>query len=492
MISSFKNGKRITKLLENRTTISVISPVNNKKVSEFIKCNEQDVNDLIQDSYNAYKSGIWANDSRFRSKILRNIGKLLEKNLDRLAMMETEQIGRPLREMKLQLSRLSEWFEYYSSLIRVHEDSVKPFNGNYLNYVKRVPLGVVCQITPWNHPLLITIKKLAPALAAGNSVIVKPSELAPNSIIELAQICKDAGLPDNIFNVVLGDGETGSYLIKNELISKIDFTGGPKTGRIIGKVAGENLCGYIAELGGKSPMIVFNDVDIDNVVNGTLFGTFIASGQTCIAGTRILVDESILDNFINKFVKKVKNLRLGDPFDEKTHLGPVITANQLDYIDKIVNKSIKEGGRLFCGGKRYEKLKDGNYYEPTVIMGEHTNIIFHEEVFGPVVAICSFKTKEEAIKLANSTKYGLGCSIWTNNLSIAHTVAQKIDSGIIWINDHHKNDPSSPWGGLTKESGIGRENGIDSYYEYTQTKSIIVNCDEYKSDWFGDITTRYS
>ena len=202
MISSFKNGERIIKLLENRETISVISPVNNKKVSEFIKCNEQDVNDLVQDSYNVYKSGVWANDSRFRSKILRNIGKLLDKNLDRLAIMETEQIGRPLREMRLQLSRLSEWFEYYSSLIRVHEDSVKPFNGNYLNYVKRVPLGVVCQITPWNHPLLITIKKLAPALAAGNSVIVKPSELAPNSIIELAQICKDAGLPDNIFNVV--------------------------------------------------------------------------------------------------------------------------------------------------------------------------------------------------------------------------------------------------------------------------------------------------
>jgi len=492
MISAFKNGQKITRLLQKHKIISVISPVNNQKVSEFIKCNEQDVNDLVQYSYNAYKSGVWADDIKFRSKILRNIGNLLEKNLDRLAIMETEQIGRPLREMKLQLSRLPEWFEYYSSLIRVHEDSIKPFNGNYLNYVKRVPLGVVCQITPWNHPLLITIKKLAPALAAGNSVIVKPSELAPNSIIELAQICKDAGLPDNIFNVVLGDGETGNYLIKNELISKIDFTGGPKTGRIIGKVAGENLCGYIAELGGKSPMIIFDDVNLDNVVNGTLFGTFIASGQTCIAGTRILVDENILDDFVYKFVKKVKKLKLGDPFDKKTHLGPIITAKQLDYIDEIVNKSIKEGAKLLCGGKKYEKLKKGNYYEPTVIIGEHTNIMFHEEVFGPVVAICSFKTKEEAIKLANSTKYGLGCSIWTNNLSVAHTVAQKINSGIIWINDHHKNDPSSPWGGLTKESGIGRENGIDSYHEYTQTKSIIVNCDEYKSDWFGDITTRYS
>ena len=185
MIGDFKNGKKLIKLLQNQKTISVISPVNNQKVSEFIKCNEQDVNDLVENSYNAYKSGIWSNDFRFRSKVLRKIADLLGNNIDRLAKLETEQIGRPLREMRLQLSRLPEWFEYYSSLIRVHEDSVKPFSGNYLNYVKRVPLGVVCQITPWNHPLLITVKKLAPALAAGNSVIVKPSELAPNSIIEL-------------------------------------------------------------------------------------------------------------------------------------------------------------------------------------------------------------------------------------------------------------------------------------------------------------------
>lgn len=492
MICGFKNGKKIIKLLKKEKIIEIISPVNNQKISEFMKCDEKDVNNLVEQSYKSYKSSNWKNDIRFRSTILRNIANVLRKHLDRLAIMETEQIGRPLREMRLQLSRLPEWFEYYSSLIRVHEDSIKPFNGNYLNYVKRVPLGVVCQITPWNHPLLITIKKLAPALAAGNSVIVKPSELAPNSIIELAEICKEAGLPDNIFNIVLGDGETGSYLIKNSLISKIDFTGGPQTGRIIGKVAGNNLCGYVAELGGKSPMIIFNDVNLEHVINGTLFGAFIASGQTCIAGTRILVEESIFNEFIKKFVSKTKDLILGDPFDEKTHLGPVITSKQLDNIHQIVIKSLKEGGKLLCGGKKYEKLKDGNYYEPTVIIGNHENIIFHEELFGPVVAICSFKTKEDAIRLANSTKYGLGCSIWTNNLSQAHTVAQKIDSGIIWINDHHKNDPSSPWGGLTKESGIGRENGIDAYHEYTQTKSIVVNCDEYKSDWFGDITTRYS
>ena len=190
-------------------------------------------------------------------------------------------------------------------------------------------------------------------------------------------------------------------------------------------------------------MIVFNDTNLDNVVNGTLFGTFIASGQTCIAGTRILVEENILNEFIFKFVKKAKSLKLGDPFDEKTHLGPVITAKQLSYIDEIVNKSIKQGGKLLCGGRRYEKLPEGNYYEPTVIVADHSNIIFHTELFGPVVSICSFKNKEEAIKLANSTKYGLGCSIWTSNLSVAHSVAQKIDYGIIWINDHHKNDPSS-------------------------------------------------
>jgi len=380
---------------------------------------------------------------------------------------------------------------------------VKPFPGDYLNYTKRLPLGVVAQITPWNHPLLITIKKLAPALAAGNSVVVKPSELAPQSIIELAKLFGEereghpALLPPGVFNVVLGDGSTGAQLIKHPLIRKVDFTGGTSTGRLIGRVVGQNLCGYVAELGGKSPMIVFEDVraNIDHVINGCTFGCFIASGQTCIAGTRILIHESILDVFVEKLVSKVSSLKLGDPSATTTHLGPVITAEQLDFIEATVQKSIQDGAVLMTGGKKkvFEEsetgildLNCGHFYEPTVLVcRDHANVLFQTELFGPVVGVCPFKDEEEAVRLANSSEYGLGCSIWTNDLVLAHQTAGKVNAGIIWVNDHHKNDPSSPWGGMTPGSGLGRENGVDAFHEYTHVKSVVVNCGRYQDDWFG-------
>ena len=421
---------------------------------------------------------------------------------------------------------------------------MKPFGAGsaaagspFLNYVKRTPLGVVAQITPWNHPLLICVKKLAAALAAGCTTVVKPSELAPASVVEFARLCSEqAALPPGVFNVVVGDGMAGAALVDHPAIAKVDFTGGPDTGRAIGAACGRNLAGYVGELGGKSPMVVFGGAGcgeteeqrLDRVVNGVVFGCFIASGQTCIAGTRLIVEESIREQFLQKLVAKVSKLTVGDPVFEGTNLGPVITERQLGFLEEMVAKGTTVGttdagdegtnhdggapyaaGEVLIGGRRKTAgfscenpsdatetaLSRGNFFEPTVVFLKNTsaktaarpehNPLFQTELFGPVLTVTSFSTEEEAIRLANATEFGLGCSIWTEDLGRAHRVADRIDAGIIWINDHHKNDPSSPWGGLKKASGLGRENGVDAFHEYTQAKSVVVNTNRYADDWFG-------
>ena len=521
----------------NKGAVPVISPATNKPVLHFISSTQDDVDRAVKAAHDAFHardtdSTAWSHPSQIsrRSAALTAIAALLRQNTERLADLEVRQIARPKKEMRFQLSRLPEWFEYYASLIRVHEDSVKPFGPGYLNISKRVPLGVIAQITPFNHPLLITIKKLAPAIAAGNCVVVKPSELAPASIVELAKLCADAGLPPGVFNVVLGGKEVAERLISNDCISKVDFTGGPIVGRSIGAAAGANLCAVTQELGGKAPMIVFGppgaeecaakyseeglDSYLTPIVNGTAFGAFIASGQTCIAGTRIIIHESVYDAFKEKLVEKTKVFRMGDPEHMETTIGPVISAKHLSFIESCVEEGLQDSSlELLCGGKRYtgfggdeEHLNQGNYFEPTVIAAKsdvlespeavsdlhNRNILFQKELFGPVVLLIPFKTREEAIDLANDSQFGLGCSIWTNDLAEAHSVADAIHSGIIWLNDHHKNGPSSPWGGLKKESGIGRENGIEAYNEYTQAKNIVFNTNRFTSDWFSDPNARYN
>ena len=521
----------------NKGAVPVISPATNNPVLHFIPSTEDDVDRAVKAAHDAFHardadSTAWSHPSQTsrRSAVLTAIAALLRQNTERLADIEVRQISRPKKEMRFQLSRLPEWFEYYASLIRVHEDSVKPFGPGYLNISKRVPLGVIAQITPFNHPLLITIKKLAPAIAAGNCVVVKPSELAPASIVELAKLCGEAGLPPGVFNVVLGGKEVGERLISNDCISKVDFTGGPVVGRSIGAAAGGNLCAVTQELGGKAPMIVFGppgaeecaakyseeglDSYLTPIVNGTAFGAFIASGQTCIAGTRIIIHESVYDAFKEKLVEKTKVFRMGDPEHIETTIGPVISAKHLHFIESCVEEGLRDSSlELLCGGKRYTgfggdegHLNEGNYFEPTVIAAKSDvlespeavselhkrNILFQKELFGPVVLLIPFKTRQEAIDLANDSQFGLGCSIWTNDLAEAHTVADAIHAGIIWLNDHHKNGPSSPWGGLKKESGIGRENGIEAYNEYTQAKNIVFNTNRFTSDWFSDPNARYN
>lgn len=455
---------------------------------------EQTARSAVDAAEQAVADGKWAREApEVRSRLLFKLADSMELQVNRLAEMESLQTGRPIREMKAQLARLPEWMRYFGSLCRTAEGSVPPFQGEYLNYVKRVPLGIVAQITPWNHPLLIAVKKMSVALATGNAIVVKPSELAPASVVELAIMAEEAGIPPGVVNVVLGVGpEAGKALVQDARIAKIDLTGGTTTGRLVGQVAGKNLTQMTAELGGKSPVLVFKDADIDQAVNGAAFAAFIAAGQTCIMGSRVLVQEDVIEEFIEKFVAKAKGIRMGDPMDLSTQMGPVISEPQLARIRDFVSLAEQEGAEILCGGNSDSSFRDalpedckmGLFYPPTIIRVKPKMKIVDQEVFGPVVVVYSFKDEEDAIQKANDSEYGLAAAIWTSSISRAHQVANRLDAGIIWINDHHRNDPSSPWGGL-KNSGFGRENGWDAYREYSQSKSVVVNIGDAKFDWFN-------
>ena len=317
----------------------------------------------------------------------------------------------------MQLGRLPEWFDYFAALIRTHEGTCPPFLGNYINYVQRVPLGVCGLITPWNHPMLIAVKKIAPAIATGNSIVVKPSELAPVSVLELGRVCKSAGLPDGVINIVPGLGkEVGQLLCSHDKMRKIDLTGGTPTGRAVGAAAGANLCSVVSELGGKAPMIIFNDCDIEQAINGAAFATFVASGQTCIMGARLVIHESIYDQFLAALSKKAKAIRLGDPTDMTTQMGPVISNESRLRISGMVEKAKAQRAQVYAGAQSATSLPapfdKGYYYEPTVLGVTTQMDIWREEVFGPVVVAVPFKTEEEAIALANDSPFGLAGMIF--------------------------------------------------------------------------------
>jgi acyl-CoA reductase-like NAD-dependent aldehyde dehydrogenase len=461
----------------------------------------------VQLAQKVFKAGIWSKAPRHvRADVLDKLAELLTANLPRLIDLEVLQTGRAIREMKAQVPTLIKWFKYYAALIRTEERAVLPTVGKLHNWIDRKPLGVVAQITPFNHPMLIAVKKIAPALAAGNSIILKPSELTPLTSIELGKLAKEAGLPDGVFNVVCGDGATtGKALVEHPLIKKVDVTGGTPAGRAIGAIAGKNLAHFTAELGGKAPLIVFEQASVDLAVNGIAFGSFIASGQTCVAATRIIVQNSILPQVVEKLQKKAESIerRMGSPKNVDSMMGPVISAKQLVNICMLVQHAADAGVKVVTGGERLMRtstldgtdFSKGYFYPPTVLAdGPSARIvntrIWREEAFGPVIVVVGFDTEEEALDLANDSEFGLGAAIWTQDLSQAFRVSEGIEAGICWgkfplpsfpkivashtnlslVNTHHRNDPSSPWGGI-KSSGVGSENGIGTSDEVTPLTS---------------------
>lgn len=473
--------------------LPLFNPESGQVVAEIANSTPEDVDIAVQAAARAFKTSEWRKSVSLRVRSLRALAVKLREHLPRLTEAESRQTGRPIREMRSQLARLPEWYDYFASVAETLEDTVPPFGPGYLNYTKREPLGVVGLLTPWNHPLLILTKKLAPALAAGNAVVIKPSEQAPLTVNMLAELIRESGIPDGIVNVIHGFGAVaGKALSENRSLGKIDLTGGTPTGRSVASAAGHNLIKVAAELGGKASVLVFDDADLTEAVNGAVFAGYIASGQTCVQGARILVSDRMYDRFAEAFVEKVKKLRIGSPLDFNTDIGPLVSRRQRERVLQYVDIGLREGATLAFGGKALDK--EGWYTSPAVFTNVTNEMtIAQEEIFGPVVCIMKYHSEQEAIDLANGTEFGLAMSVWTNDIRKAHRVAAQLDAGVIWINDHHRIDPSSPWGGY-KDSGLGRENGIECYKDYTQVKNIIVNTNAEPFDWFDgtDTEKRYS
>jgi phenylacetaldehyde dehydrogenase len=468
-------------------TFEVRNPADGSPVARVAEGGAAEIDLAVGAASAAFADGRWSRlPVRERHRILNRFADAIEAALPELSRVESTCTGRPLREMRAQLARVPEFYRYFAAVARTAEDAVTPFEGPYLNYVRRVPLGVVAQITPWNHPLLILTKKLAPALAAGNCVVAKPSEYTPLTTLALARIALDAGIPAGVFNVVAGFGaEAGAALCGDKRVSKIDLTGGTETGRAVARLAGENLVRVTCELGGKAPVIVLPDADLDRAAAGATFAAFIASGQTCIAGTRILVHESQAAALVERMVARTQALRLGDPLDLQTQLGPLVSLRQLERTQHYVEVGKNEGARVACGGRRADgPLASGFFYEPTIFDGVRTSMrIAQEEIFGPVTCVLTYRDVDDAVRIANDVAFGLGASVWTGDAARGMKLAERLECGVVWINDHHRIDPALPWGGM-KDSGMGRETGLEGYREYTQTKSVIVNLDE-PVDWYA-------
>jgi acyl-CoA reductase-like NAD-dependent aldehyde dehydrogenase len=486
-ISNWINGSYTTPTPQQ---IQVLNPATEAPIATIDATPQDTVQSIITDSVRAFNDGQWSKtEPSDRFKVLSTAARLLRARLPEFVALETRQTGRPIREMQTQLARVPEWLEYFASLARVHEGRVTPFKGPVVNTLTRLPLGVVAQITPYNHPLLIATKKVAAALAAANLVIVKPSELAPLSVLKLGPLFQEAGLPDGVLQIVCGYGyETGKFLCESPLLAKIDLTGGLATYRAIAPVAARNLIPITAELGGKAPVCLFPSVEVERAVQAALFAGFIASGQTCVTGSRLLVHVDLYEGFKEILEKRVRALRIGDPTDVRTQIGTVISPAAVERCKGFVDRAVQDGGKVLCGGRPTTGPNGkGFFFEPTIIEARADSHLACNEVFGPVIALIKCESEEQVVAIANGTPFALGASVWTNDFNQAHRVAAKIDAGIVWINGHHLNDPSSPWGGF-KESGIGKENGLEAYESYTKVKSTVINYGV-APVWFDDEAT---
>lgn len=489
----FIDGKEVP--ASQSDLLDVLNPATGEMLAQIAHATDADVDKAVKSSAKAFASPEWsAMSNRTRAKLINKLADVFEANLEEIYTLETANNGRSLNETRAQVSRLPDFFRYNAGLAIARRDSVIPVDGNYLNYTLRTPIGVVGNSTPFNHPLMIMVKSLAPTLASGCTTVVKPSEYTPLTTLRLAQLFVDAGLPPGVFNVITGLGpSTGKALAEHPGLAKWVLTGGTEAGRITGALAGSNFAHQTLELGGKTPVLVFDDFNVDQAVNYAAFGAFIGAGQTCICGSRQIVQAKIYDEFVEKLAAKAKSIRIGNPIDASVQLGPVVSARQQQRVLKYIDIGLNEDkARLVAGGKvpTDPALKDGFFVEPTVFADVTRNMrIFQEEVFGPFVSVTKFTTEEEGLELANDSPFGLAGAIRTNDVTRAHRVAAKLKCGIVWVNDHHRLDPASPWGGI-KDSGIGRECGTESFDQHFETKSIMIRMDDAPFDWYKDTASQ--
>jgi aldehyde dehydrogenase (NAD+) len=458
---------------------ATINPATGEVITQIANGDARDAGAAVEAARKAFAGGPWAEMSASdRGRILWKIGDLIDKYNEELGTLETLDNGKPIFESRqVDMPMVAEVFRYYAGwATKIHGETV-PVRGLFLNYTLREPLGVVAAIVPWNFPLLLASWKVAPALAAGNTVVLKPAPWTPLTALRLGEICQEAGLPDGVLNIVTGaSDDLGRALVKHPGVAKVAFTGSTATGQEIARVSADTLKHVSLELGGKSPNIVLADADLEGAVRGATIGIFYGKGEVCAAGSRLFVQKKIKDDFLQKLIDRTAKTQPGDPLDPKTRFGALVSEPQMNKVLGYIEKGKTEGARIVAGG---ERAKFGNgkgfFVQPTVFDGVRDEMtIAREEIFGPVLAVLEFDDIEEAIRKANNNPYGLAAAVWTRDIAKAHRIARRLEAGTVWINTYNNYDAAAAFGGY-KMSGYGRELGMHALEHYTQVKSVWVN-----------------
>jgi betaine-aldehyde dehydrogenase len=462
-------------------------PADDSVNAELAAASVADVEEAVQTAHAAWQRPDWrALKPHERAAILHRISALIRQRTEELAQLQRLDNGKPISETRALVASAAGTFQFFAAACETNEEALTPPRGEYLTMSVHEPLGVVAAITPWNSPIASEAQKLAPALAGGNAVILKPAEVTPLLALELGRICLEAGVPKGVVSILPGKGSViGDALVKHPLVRKVSFTGGTATGKQIARIAAEKLMPVTLELGGKSPTVLFDDADLDHAVNGVLFGIFSSSGESCIAGSRLFVHEAIRVKFLDLLAAKAKQLRVGDPADPKTQMGPLITREHRETIERYVKLGLDEGGRLLTGGERPKggAFDKGWFYRPTVLDGlKNEARICQEEIFGPVLVAMSFTDEEELVREANNTLFGLAAGIWTRDYKRAWRVARRLEAGTVWINTYKLFSISTPFSG-TKQSGIGVEKGRLGIQQYQQQKSLYWGLNDRPLPW---------
>ncbi len=460
-------------------TIEVFDPHDMSLLATISEATEVDVDRAVEAAKRAYPE--WkAMSATDRGRLLLRLADAIEEHGEELALLETRDTGHPLRDSRgLDLVRTAMQFRYFGGMADKFQGAVVPVDRGFLDYVVREPLGVVGSIVPWNFPMMFVSWKMAPALAAGNCIVMKPSELTPLTALRIAELAAQVGFPRGVINVLPGYGQTaGARLVTHPDIAKISFTGSTPVGRMIAsQAAGLGIRTHL-ELGGKGANIVFADATLPKAVGGTAFGIFHNQGQACIAASRLIIHESVADEFLERFLTLAASIKVGDPKDPSTEMGPLTSPMHRDRVLNYVQVAVDEGGEVLLGGKAPSDpaLTQGCYVEPTVVRARPGSRVTCEEVFGPFMTVQTFSTDEEALAIANETEFALGGGLWTNDLSRAHRMARDINAGMVWVNSYKRAHPGSPFGGMGA-SGYGREMGFEAMHEYTEAKAIWINVD---------------